>query len=751
MSNLSSNNNLSVNHRPSKGKVRYIPPRNKDEFPRPIWLEDHNLPEKIRYAYSIPSLRPTSARRSKVAIIICFTVPEDQLNSDLRVWCDEFDIPPVKVKVYNDNIMQYNQLWYKEALLDVCAVITMNPYAEIAVFSARNAVGDLNVPLKKAVDEGFNILSVSLGYPERSVGKQDAFVKNNPDVCIFSAAGNRNVPTYLSTMNGVFACGATTLFVSDDNEIEETVAPWSASGPSSFGEIPNYQRRIPLLVNTMKLQTKCVPDFSVNGSRFPVYSSTFSVNDGDIIGWTLVDGTSLSTPFLAGIFSIIDQYKLNANMGILRRSEIYDVLSRKDVGDFFIDQTTGFSYRDMLDISAGIPRYKAEEGFDAVSGYGTPKLKKWLDYFKNMKKYPTEKLDIVQLPNVLTPAKLAQYYKIPSVPPRESARKTRVGIITVFISNNDRITRVREDLKLYCDEYKSTINYANISVNFESMGVSSTVFSVYTEHYNQLTCSMQTILSINPYADIYVVSARDLSVQSMALAIERACTLGCEIVKINYLNADSNSFLESTKQRGLEPVFTKYPNVLFVTEVGISLCYPSTSGRVLSVSSTTVNINDAGKILSEQSTLLQGVGESSDLTAMPPYQRRISQLSNFKFRCVPDVSAPGDNLFVTYSMSQLKYQRGAKVSASIVVGMFSLLNQRRINNNLPAITLGNLHTIFRRSDVSNFFYDISAGKSLDQRNQKLYTAQKGFDVCTGFGVPKISQFINNFGNFSFQV
>lgn len=726
--------------------IRQLPPRIKNTEGPPIIEESDNTPDKIRFAYNINPIKPNSQNVSKVAIITCFATPVIQLNNDVNEWFKIFypELPPVNINVFNDDlIVIYNENWYTETLLDVCAVLAMNPYAEVGVFCSKTSSTDFSVPVAKAMQNGYTILSLSLGSSERN--GTYPWVTSNKDICVFSAAGNFRIPVFPASSNGVFAVGATELLVKDNYTVLEKVAPWSACGPTKFGKVPSYQSRLPQLVNTYSFMTKCAPDFSINGISFPIFDSTINKNTNKPKKWGSIGGTSLATPLVAGIFSIINQYKLNANLGVLTRSEIYTVLERKDATDFFMDKVVGFSKRDMISENPVVPRYSAAPGYDTCSGFGTPNLSKWLDYFVNRQQYPPNPADIIRRPDIITIDKIFSRYNVPIIGPNPNTKKTKIGIITAFINNEQRQNDVRNDLALYCSEYKNNLTFSDLSVNFVSLGQSITSDIAYKNAYEQLSCSLQLILSVNKNADIVVVSAVDTGIVNMSKAVERACQLGCDIVKINYLNPDSNGFLEyTTTERRLDQIFLKYRNVLFIAEVGKSISYPSTSGRVLSVASSTAVLDSDYKIINEVSSTEQGVGPSR-LTAKPFYQNKISQLNGFSKKVVPDVcSMGGENLFINMAMGETIYQSGPKVSAAIVTGLLSLVNQGRINKNLKTLTLENMYKIFERNDARKYFFDIVSGStnSKYQNKNNVFHTAGGYDIATGFGVPNVIQLLN---------
>ena len=103
--------------------------------------------------------------------------------------------------------------------------------------------------------------------------------------------------------------------------------------------------------------------------------------------------------------------------------------------------------------------------------------------------------------------------------------------------------------------------------------------------------------------------------------------------------------------------------------------------------------------------------------------------------------AYGNGLFIYNEIKKWNKYNGTSLSASIVAGLFSIVNQVRLNNNAQYLSLSNLYNLFEfNNDLSLFFNDVTSGSVTDNRNNVNYNAVAGFDVGSGFGVPIIRQF-----------
>jgi len=82
------------------------------------------------------------------------------------------------------------------------------------------------------------------------------------------------------------------------------------------------------------------------------------------IGWYVVGGTSASSPQWAGLIAIADQMA-GRDLGYINPALYQIANSGKYASDFF-DVTTGKNQ------TSSIPGYSASQGWDAVTGLGTP-------------------------------------------------------------------------------------------------------------------------------------------------------------------------------------------------------------------------------------------------------------------------------------------------------------------------------------------------------------------------------------------
>ena len=184
-------------------------------------------------------------------------------------------------------------------------------------------------------------------------------------------------PAFPPSCPYVTAVGATQ--IKDGGSIadpEEAIATsiHSGGGFSNVFELPAYQADA---VNSWFLTgnppygadrfnnsrtSRGYPDISANGARFAV-----AVNSA----FTLLDGTSASTPVVGAVFTLINEARLNAGKSSI--GFVNPVLYANPGA--FNDITTGNNP------GCGTQGFSAVEGWDPVTGLGTPSYTKLLSVF----------------------------------------------------------------------------------------------------------------------------------------------------------------------------------------------------------------------------------------------------------------------------------------------------------------------------------------------------------------------------------
>merc|ERR1712039_921138 len=112
------------------------------------------------------------------------------------------------------------------------------------------------------------------------------------------------------------------------------------------------------------------PDISANGNNFLIYEA----------GWSLIGGTSASTPTVAGIAARLNDlsYKKKGKpLGFLNPL-LYQMY--KEAPTAFTDVTVGNNKCTEDGCFSGCKGYEAAKGWDPVSGLGTPVADRMIAY-----------------------------------------------------------------------------------------------------------------------------------------------------------------------------------------------------------------------------------------------------------------------------------------------------------------------------------------------------------------------------------
>lgn len=266
-----------------------------------------------------------------------------------------------------------------EVALDIQVAGAAAPGARIVVYFAPNTEEGFLQAVMAAihdVDNRPSILSISWGAAESAWTEQamlamnDAFqIAASIGMSVFAAAGddgvNDNVNNFKAHVDFpasspfVTACGGTNLRIENGERIE---VAWhtefqgaTGGGISNFFDRPDYQQNIYIPPNRSSLKDgRGLPDVSAVADPSTGYA-TF-VNGS----WLTIGGTSAVSPLYAGLTARINQ-RLGRSIGLIN-PKIYQ--SGMAVG--FNDIVSGNNS------SLFVRGYQAREGWDPVTGWGTP-------------------------------------------------------------------------------------------------------------------------------------------------------------------------------------------------------------------------------------------------------------------------------------------------------------------------------------------------------------------------------------------
>lgn len=216
----------------------------------------------------------------------------------------------------------------------------------------------------------------------------DIFVPDNPSGCPYiTAVGSTELPHGASIKDAEVA---TTGFSSGGGFSNVFDRPWwqeDAVSEYLLRHNPNYYS-----YNTTggKIPDDTDGIYNRNGRAYPDVAA-FGDNGLAVVRGepTAVGGTSMAAPIVAAIINRINEERLNLGKGPVGfinpalyqgQSRGYDLFNDVTVGD----QRLGGAYGDRYPSACGNNGFSATPGWDPVTGYGTPRYQKLLEYFKEL-------------------------------------------------------------------------------------------------------------------------------------------------------------------------------------------------------------------------------------------------------------------------------------------------------------------------------------------------------------------------------
>jgi uncharacterized protein (TIGR03382 family) len=316
----------------------------------------------LQAAYKIPS---TITGTPTVAIVDAYGYTA--LESDLAQYRTQYGLPACTsasgcLKIVNQTGTATplpaqpptTDDWTIETALDIDMVSAACPQCKILVVQATDDQGNgLDVAQNAAATLGATVISNSWGGPEQAGQSLDGeeLYFDHPNLAVFVSAGDAGYddagqgPDYPGTSSHVIAVGGTHM-VKDASTRGWTETAWTSGGSACSLSItkPAYQ-------TNSGCQFKATTDIASVGdpqTGVAVYNS----RNG---GWTVVGGTSASSPFVAAIFAATGNGTQTSGQFVKdNAAKLYDVTGG----------TNGTCPNAIL-CRAGV-------GWDGPTGYGTP-------------------------------------------------------------------------------------------------------------------------------------------------------------------------------------------------------------------------------------------------------------------------------------------------------------------------------------------------------------------------------------------
>jgi hypothetical protein len=251
--------------------------------------------------------------------------------------------------------------WTIETALDLQMASAACPNCKLLLIEATDdsSLTTLLAGVDTAVTTGATVISCSWGAPDTTDSAPgDEVYLNHPGVGIFVATGDKGYdegdvgPVIPSTSAYVTAVGATSLVQATGTPRGWTETVWNdgagASGSSCSNSIPtpSWQASV-----TTGCTFRAAADVSADGD--PDTGVAVYNNGPSNSGWTVVGGTSASSPYVAGVFAVTGNGTVGPSFSYTHTGDFNNVTSGSNGG-------------------CGAPLCVAGLGWNGPTGNGTP-------------------------------------------------------------------------------------------------------------------------------------------------------------------------------------------------------------------------------------------------------------------------------------------------------------------------------------------------------------------------------------------
>lgn len=345
--------------------------------PKAVSTSIFYTPSQIITAYGLDKLNISNLGQGiNIAVIIAYHYPN--LEADLNTYSIRFGLPTTTSRQFTfqviSNTKSVNTGWAQECCLDVQAIHSIAPYANILVVEAvSNSYADMLNAIKMAVRTGVSVISMSWGGGENSsvISSYDSYFKSIPNVCFLAASGDTsNKVIYPSSSPYVLSVGGTKLILNSNNTRQQET-PWYNSSKSGTGDgfsayitRPSFQ----LDIDDITINKRCTPDLSLLADPKTGFVICYAGK------YYVYGGTSLATPICAGIIAIANQIRkssLTTNITFTQgevHNYIYQTIYKNKLNYTGSIPYTGNFY----DVTVGKNgNYNANLGYDVATGLGS--------------------------------------------------------------------------------------------------------------------------------------------------------------------------------------------------------------------------------------------------------------------------------------------------------------------------------------------------------------------------------------------
>ena len=255
----------------------------------------------------------------------------------------------------------------------------------------------------------------------------------------------------------------------------------------------------------------------------------------------------------------------------------------------------------------------------------------------------------------------------------------------------------------------------------------------------ETTLDVEWAHALAPQAQLVLIYAASDRIGDLMQGVDTAAEMGADVVSMSWGER------ERPGQEKLEQIFRLHPSVLFTAAAGDQssvLLYPAASPQVLCAGGTSLILSGNGTRVSETVWYDTGGGPSS-LFTIPPFQASMEGIreKTSGMRGTPDVSFCADPEYGVaiyhsapiFGSAGWGRAGGTSLAAPAWAAILAGIRQRKGEvepEDLYRVAGGN-----RYLEPQPYFTDIVQGET------RLYQAQKGWDLCTGLGSPRVSRLL----------
>jgi len=280
---------------------------------------------------------------------------------------------------------------------DACAIVLSDPNINALFGEFINANTQCNINLEMDVENMPHLYSMC---DCSSLGNVDAYGYEVTGYTFDQNAAPVFTADYPTSSPYVTSVGATQFLDNGDGTYDEVACSiltgaiiTTGGGFSSFQPMPDYQidtvndylsEHSDTLPPSFAFNPamRAYPDVAFNGHHYQIYISNSTSDSCPCLG-TQVDGTSCSSPAFSGLVSLINDQLFTmgkSSLGFLNPL-LYTMYDEKPE-----------AFNDIVDGNNNCNRaycceygYQAVEGYDAVSGLGSPDFENMLEYILDAK------------------------------------------------------------------------------------------------------------------------------------------------------------------------------------------------------------------------------------------------------------------------------------------------------------------------------------------------------------------------------